>query len=108
MSENNRSKFADYDVSTIADLTWEVLEARGIDVGDLMHLWTICHVLMDQIESMDSEQNIVISSIMASGQVEFAMQVMVNYIALRGYITRDAQEILKFLYKRNFHFPDGE
>lgn len=93
---------------TLNTLTREVIEARGGQTGDLMHLWTMalqlgetcarCHFLsIEWLSPIDDE--------VFPSDVE--IDVAETYALMSKLLAREAREIVKFLKLRNFEFPEG-
>jgi len=100
--------FRKYARADVASLTWEVIEARGIEAGDVMALWrTACQLAVSAPIIMQNGEEIVLS-MMRAGMDEEAKAVLSHYEVLHGYLIRDIAEICKFLVERNFHFPEIE
>lgn len=94
----------------ITTLTWDVMNARGFDVGDLAGIFTLCVELGKMQEDCFSLRNAIIIGLVQAGLEDGAMNaingVNMHYMALDGYINRDIGEMLKFLAIRKFDFPD--
>lgn len=92
---------------SLGELTWEIIEARGINTGDLAKLWELVLALSQEavslyIRSVEYKE--------ASGYTEGGSILMYEancYEALASFMARDARELVKFLDKRKFEFPEG-
>lgn len=105
---SNIDKYRHADVPQVADLTWEVIEARGITTGDVMALWEVTREMATIAEDMLSECAARVSFEISNGNFEDAQIIKERYVFMIGYIKRDVQELCKFLVRRNFHFPEDE
>jgi len=87
------------------DLTWEIIEARGISTGDVVKLWETA------LDLGRSARECSINA-MFWGQPDddgfisdIAPHLIQSYELLAAYFARDAREIVKFLHSRKFEFP---
>lgn len=92
---------------TLNNLTWEVIEARGIKAGDLVTLWETaldmgrscadCH--MQALRWITPDEY---------GEVDpVFMSISQTYGMVSKFMAREAREIVKFLNMRKFEFPEG-
>lgn len=89
------------------DLTWEIIEARGIKAGDLVELWDTALAMarscrdthMLSLQWMTPDEYGMIDPV--------SMSIAQTYELLSKFLARDAREIVRFLNKRKFEFPEG-
>lgn len=89
------------------DLSWEIIEARGIATGDLVELWETALAMgrscrdtqLLSIQWMTPDEYGMVYPI--------SMSIAQTYELLSKFLARDAREIIKFLNKRKFEFPEG-
>ena len=89
------------------DLTWEIIEARGIATGDLVALW---ETALAMGRSCRDTQMLSIQWMTPDefGDLDpVSMSIAQTYELLSKFLARDAREIVKFLISRKFEFPEG-
>lgn len=92
-------------------LTWEIIEARGCGVGDLVKLWETAIALGESAavcEMQMKEAAEIIATTDDREMYEGAQELYAMRHMLRNYFIRDAREIVKFLDNRGFGFPEGK
>jgi len=87
-------------------LTWEVINARGLDIGDTAALWNLALDMGQACASCSISAEIWHETYMAHGDDETPEQVSQTYELLAKYLANDAREIVKFLMLRGFDFPE--
>lgn len=87
------------------DLTWEVIEARGIVCGDLVALWDVALGMAESsVETMLVGQDLALQALMEDNDPAIA-HASATYNLLSQFLARDAREIVRFLKKRGFELP---
>jgi hypothetical protein len=104
----NIEKYRHADSPKVADISWEVLAARGIETGDVMGVWRVVGGIALIAEELIGECAAISLEYISEGDFEAATYCQARYALLVGWAQRDVQELTKFLVRRNFHFPEGD
>jgi len=105
---SNIEKYRHADSPQVADLTWEVLAARGIEAGDCMAVWDAVKTMSLIAEDLLNECASMTLEYIAEGDLESAQYCQKRYSMYVSWARRDVQELVKFLVRRDFHFPEDE
>jgi len=87
-------------------LTWEILETRGVDAGDLVSLWEFSLSLAEAsyralMRAAQSNEDVSLSEFLEECEL-----IDLSHVLLAEFFIREAQEIVKFLVLRKFYVPD--
>lgn len=88
-------------------LTWEIIEARGVAVGDLALLFDTALDMTGSAIECKALGELWMTPEEDGGIDETSFNVGMTYTMLSKFFIREAREIMLFLYHRGFIFPDG-